>query len=196
VSAPRRTVGAAARRAALAVAVPLAGVVALAAAGCGVPADGPAAAVGAPAPAYAARTLAGEPVTLEALRGEVLLVNFWATWCPPCRREMPELQRIHEAYAPRGLRVLGVSLDDRGADGAVTAFTDELGITFTILRDPAGAAYSAFMLQGLPVTVLVDREGLIRWRYIGPIPDGDPGVRDAIEAALAAAVTRTPASSS
>src|SRR5690606_2860792 len=110
-------------------------VLALAAA-CGGPADYRPVATGDRAPDYAAATLAGDTISLEGLRGQAVLVNSGATWCPPCREEMPELQALEDEYGPRGLRVVGVSIDGRGAEDAVRSFLEDYGIAFTILHDP------------------------------------------------------------
>src|SRR5690606_9627000 len=88
-------------------------------------------AIGDVAPDYGAPTLGGDTIRLESLRGSPVLLNVWATWCPPCREEMPALQELHERYADRGLRVVGVSVDSRGAEAAIRQFLDEGGLTFT-----------------------------------------------------------------
>lgn len=140
--------------------------------------------VGATAPEYAARTLDGDTVSLAELRGQAVLLNVWATWCPPCRKEMPDLQRLHERYEARGLRVVGVSIDAPGADAAVHDFLAEFGITYTILRDPEDRISSLLQSPGVPVTLLIDAGGIVRWRHLGPVTSEDPGLVSAIEAAL------------
>jgi cytochrome c biogenesis protein CcmG, thiol:disulfide interchange protein DsbE len=139
---------------------------------------------GTEAPDYHAVTLDGEPVSLAELRGEVVLLNVWATWCPPCRKEIPELQALHETYGVRGLRVVGVSGDAAGTDGMVRRFADQFGVTYDVLRDPAERATSVFAFQGIPGTVLIDRAGTIVWRHLGPVTAEDPGLLAALEAAL------------
>jgi peroxiredoxin len=127
--------------------------------------------VGSRAPRYAAATLAGDTVRLEDLREEVVLVNVWATWCRPCVREMPALQRLHEAMASEGLRVVAVNVDnaDFGADppAMVRSFVSEHGLTFDILLDPANRIESVFQVAGLPMTFVIDRKGRIRQRVMG-----------------------------
>src|SRR5207245_60725 len=91
---------------------------------------------GALAPPLRLPALQGAEVDLESYRGHVVLVNFWATWCPPCVEEMPSLERLHRALAGEGLVVLGVSIDDDGA--ALEAFVRRAGVTFPIVRDPGG----------------------------------------------------------
>jgi len=144
----------------------------------------PPGAVGTRAPDYAAPTLDGDTVSLAGLRGEAVLLNIWATWCPPCRKEMPDLQALHEEFGPRGLTVLGVSIDAAGADDTVREFLAEHGITYTILRDPGEKITAAFPAQGVPVTVLLDTDGVVRWRHLGPVTADNPVLREATEKAL------------
>jgi cytochrome c biogenesis protein CcmG, thiol:disulfide interchange protein DsbE len=152
-------------------------------AGCG-PVEGAPGSIGQPAPSYEAPSAAGDVVALADLRGEVVLLNIWATWCPPCRIEMPHLQALHEELAPEGLRIVGVSVDSEGSRRAVDRFTEDLGIEFLILRDPGERVAHVFGAYGVPFNVLIDREGIIRWRHSGPVTAQDPGLRAALEAAL------------
>ncbi|MBI4408791.1 MAG: TlpA family protein disulfide reductase [Gemmatimonadetes bacterium] len=147
-------------------------------------AGGAEAGVGEPVPEYGALSLVGDSVSLAELRGSAVLLNVWATWCPPCRREMPELQALHERNATRGLRVVGVSIDARGADDLVEDFLDEYGITYAIWRDPDERVASAFAIQGVPATILIDRAGIVRWRRLGPISAEDPALVEALEEVL------------
>ena len=124
------------------------------------------------APSYAARTLEGDTLDLESLRGRAVLLNVWATWCKPCVREMPALQRVHELLEPEGLSIVAVSVDnaalglgDPGRD--VAAFVEEYGITFTVLLDPESRVESAFQVMGLPMTFLIDRDGRVRQKILG-----------------------------
>ena len=141
-------------------------------------------AVGSRAPEYAAPSAAGDTVSLTDLEGEVVLLNIWATWCPPCRIEMPHLQALHEELGSEGLRVVGVSVDSRGAAGAVDRFTGDLGVEFLILRDPSERISHLFGAYGVPFNALIDREGIVRWRHSGPVTADDPALRAALEAAL------------
>ena len=124
-------------------------------------------AAGDPAPAYAAADLSGDTLSLSALRGQAVLLNVWATWCAPCRHEMPGLQALHERYAGRGLRVVGVSVDTRGSDDPIRRFVDEFGISFTILFDPADAVSRRFRINAVPETFLIDAQGRIVHHWIG-----------------------------
>lgn len=142
--------------------------------------------VGDTAPAYAAPSLSGDTVSLAQLRGSVVLLNVWATWCIPCRKEMPELQALHTENAARGLRILGVSVDEAGSDEVIREFTGELGITYTILRDPSERVSNTFAIIGVPASYLIDRQGKIVWKHLGPFTRTDPGLTKALRSALAA----------
>lgn len=136
------------------------------------------------APPFEATDLEGETVALEDFRDEVVLLNIWATWCPPCREEMPDLQHLHEEFGDDGLRVVGVSIDGRGSDEGVRHFLEEYGIDFLILRDPSDQVSRTFGARGVPTTFLIDREGVIRWRHLGPVTQDDPRLRDALQETL------------
>lgn len=128
--------------------------------------------IGDAAPTFAATPVgAGADSTrLAALAdyaGEVVLLNIWATWCGPCRVEMPSMQRLQEQLGPRGLRIVAVSVDDPGASGKIRAFADELGLTFTLLHDPSKAIERTYQTTGVPETFLIGRDGTIRRRSIG-----------------------------
>lgn len=123
--------------------------------------------VGSRAPAFRAVDLrSGRPVALSDYRGEVLLVNVWATWCAPCRLEMPSMERLHRKLAGTGFRILAVSVDQDGAD-MVMAFVNELGLTFDILHDQPGAVQGIYQTTGVPESFLLDRDGMIVKKVIG-----------------------------
>ena len=142
--------------------------------------------VGAPAPAYRTVSLAGDSVSLAAQRGNVVLLNIWATWCHPCRTEIPELQAIHARYQARGLALIGVSVDADGSDDAIRAFMTDFRMTYPIWRDPDERVSTQFLVIGVPATFLIDRTGVLRWRKTGPIQPGDSSLSAAIESALGA----------
>jgi len=122
------------------------------------------------APAYSAVTLDGDTVDLAQLRGRVVLLNVWATWCTPCVREMPALQRLYERHEADGLSVVAVSVDGStpGLGAAnVSEFVNDLDVTFTILLDPSGSIEETFRVRGLPTTFVIDREGRIREKVLG-----------------------------
>jgi len=129
--------------------------------------------VGRMAPDYAGASLAGDTTRLSDLRGKVILLNVWATWCRPCLKEMPALQRLHDQLAADGFTVLAVSVDNVNfALGdpaeAVRAFVHDNAITFPVLLDPTNRIENAYPVHGLPMSYLIDRDGRIRGRYLGP----------------------------
>ncbi len=119
---------------------------------------------GAPAPDFTLQDLQGRQLTLSDLRGSFVLVNFWATWCGPCRVEMPALQSRFERYSP-DLRVVAVNFDE--PQDTVQAFADELGLTFDILLDPGAKVQDLYRIRGYPTSIFVDREGIIQIVHIG-----------------------------
>jgi peroxiredoxin len=117
-------------------------------------------------PDFTLRTLDGSTLGAEELRGRVTVVNFWATWCPPCRIEIPALQSIHEDYADEGLVVLGISTD-AGGEGAVRPFLEERGVTYPVALADNAVRRAFGGITALPTTFIVDREGVIRHRVFG-----------------------------
>ena len=122
---------------------------------------------GAPAPDFAYPTLEGDTIALSDLRGEVVLLNIWATWCPPCVREMPSMQRLYEMLGDQGLRIVAVSVDAPGALGDVRTFVHEYGLEFDILLNPGGGIQDTYGVTGMPTTWLIDRDGRIRRKVLG-----------------------------
>ena len=118
------------------------------------------------APEFHLTTLAGEPVSREALRGKVVLVNFWATWCPPCRLEMPGFQKIYDRKHDQGFTILGVATD-AASTAEESSFLRERGITYPVAM-ANGEAVSAFgNVNTLPTSFLIDRDGRIRYEVRG-----------------------------
>ena len=115
------------------------------------------------APSPALREVKG----IDDYTGEVVLLNIWATWCGPCRIEMPSMQRLQERLGPKGLRIVAVSVDDPGQAGAIRRFAQELGLTFELLHDPTKAIERTYQTTGVPETFLIGRDGTIRRRSIG-----------------------------
>lgn len=134
------------------------------------------------APAYGAVSLDGDSVALASLAGRPVLLNVWATWCPPCREEMPALQELHDRYDERGLAVVAVSLDASAADAA--AFARELGLTLRLLHDPAGRVTRTFRTTGVPETFLIGADGRIVRRWIGAFDPLADDVIASVEGAL------------
>jgi cytochrome c biogenesis protein CcmG/thiol:disulfide interchange protein DsbE len=150
-------------------------------------------AVGDPAPAYAAVTLVGDRAGIGAMHGDVVLLNIWATWCEPCRREMPTLESLARAYASRGVRVVGVSIDDSGSEERINRFLGEHGITFEIWRDPDAVVSRAFQTRGVPETFLIDREGRIAAHWIGGVDAPAARLRQTVERVAGASASARPA---
>jgi peroxiredoxin len=140
--------------------------------------------VGKAAPAYRAVSASGDSVSLAALRGKPVLLNVWATWCHPCRDEIPELQQIYERYRDRGLEMVGVSVDAAGQEEAIRAFGHQYGMTYPVWRDPDEIVSATFLVVGVPATFLIDRAGIVRWKKTGPIQGADSSLVAAIERAL------------
>lgn len=126
--------------------------------------------VGAPVPAYEVVTYAGDTVRVGAGgRGPVTLLNVWATWCIPCRKEFPALDTLHRRYAARGLRVVGVSVDVGGSDQRVQGSARDLGGTFPIARDADGVIQERFRTIGVPESYLIGADGTLLWRHPGDL---------------------------
>lgn len=140
--------------------------------------------VGKPAPAYAGQTLAGDSVTLASLRGRTVLLNVWATWCTPCRTEIPALQRLHDRFGANGLEVVGVSVDADDDEDKIRSFMIDFRMTYPVWRDPAERVSATFLVIGIPATFLVGPDGTLLFRHIGPVTDTDPKLLAAIEQGL------------
>lgn len=112
------------------------------------------------------RLSGGAPIALSALRGEVVLVNFWATWCKPCEDEMPAMQRLYGALHDEGFQLLAVSVDDE--PGVVVEFNDRLALTFPILMDTDKRVALVYQTYRFPESFLVGRDGRVVERYVGP----------------------------
>ena len=140
--------------------------------------------VGAPAPAYSSVTLDGDSVSLASLRGKPVLLNVWATWCHPCREEIPVLETLHEQYKARGLELIGVSVDAEGEAGKIRDFAREFRMTYPIWHDPAERVSTTFLIVGVPTTFLIGKAGTLRWRRTGPVHANDTTLMKAIEQEL------------
>lgn len=124
--------------------------------------------VGQPAPDVTLKTLAGDLVSLTDFRGQPVLINFWATWCAPCRLEMPSLVQAYEAHKADGFVILAVNLTAQDSIADVQAFVEEFKMTFPVLLDETGeVADILYQLRGLPTSVFVDRDGRIARVHIG-----------------------------
>ena len=123
--------------------------------------------VGSRAPDFPAVDLAtGQPMTFERYQGQVVLLNVWATWCEPCRVEMPSMERLHRRFAGTDFKVVAVSVDKDGPD-VVRRFVEELGLTFDVLHDQTADIQRVYQTTGVPESWVIDRHGVIIKKVIG-----------------------------
>lgn len=139
--------------------------------------------VGHLAPDFLLATLDGREVRLSDYRGHVVFLNFWATWCGPCKVEMPAMERLYREFRPRGFAILAVSTDAEGAE-VTKPFRDALGLSFTIAHDPDMIVGRLYGVRTLPVTFLVNREGVITHQVFGARDWEDPEARSGIRKLL------------
>jgi peroxiredoxin len=125
-----------------------------------------------------------DTVSLEDYRGSVTLVNIWATWCLPCRDEMPSMETLYDSLATRGFRIAAVSIDE-GSPEDVVAFAQKLGLTFDILHDRDGTIQQLYQTTGVPESFLLDRRGILVKRVIGAHDWSSPANRSTVERLLA-----------
>jgi peroxiredoxin len=138
-----------------------------------------------PAPSFHAIDLATrDSVSLEDYRGSVTLVNIWATWCLPCRDEMPSMQTLYDSLSTRGFRIAAISIDE-GSPEDVTAFAKKFGLTFDILHDRSGQVERLYQTTGVPESFLLDRRGVLVKRVIGAHDWSSPANVGAVERLLA-----------
>lgn len=120
------------------------------------------------APDFVLKSAAGTNLRLSEYRGDVVMINFWATWCGPCRQEMPLLDDLYNRYQRVGFNLLGVNIDDDS--GRAMQMVDELGVTFPVLFDEKKEVSKLYQVQAMPVTILVDRHGTVRHVHHGYKP--------------------------
>jgi peroxiredoxin len=127
---------------------------------------------GAEAPDFELNTLAGETIKLSDYRGKKVILNFWATWCPPCKAEMPHMQNFYEEYNDQGVEILAVNLTnmDKGEE-EVQKFVDEYGLTFTIPMDEEGFAGTTYQAFTIPTSYILDENGVITKKIVGPMDE-------------------------
>jgi len=133
---------------------------------------------GAPAPAFTLAARDGGKLSLADLKGQVVMINFWATWCGPCRQEMPLLAQLHDQYEPLGFTMLGVNVEPDSA--AAVAWLKGVPVTFPILFDTDSAVAGSFGVEGMPSSVLVDRNGQVRYIHRGYKPGDEAKYADMI----------------
>lgn len=144
-------------------------------AGCSREKAQPQAREGNPAPDFTLRDLAGREVRLADLRGKVVLVNFWATWCPPCREEIPSMVGLNRAMAGKPFQMLAVSIDEGGKQ-AVEAYLAKAGAALPVLLDTEKKIGKRYGITGVPETFVIDRQGVILKKVVGPLAWDDPTV--------------------
>jgi peroxiredoxin len=143
--------------------------------------------VGSDAPGFLASTIDTPPRTksLSNYRGEVVLLNIWATYCIPCRTEMPSIEALYKDLGPKGLKVVAVSVDQPGFEQQIRDFVKEYKLSFDILYEPTGAIESIYRTTGVPETFVIGRDGIIHKKWISADDWNSPGNRTLIEQLLA-----------
>lgn len=134
------------------------------------------------APDFTLPTIDGKTVTLSELRGQVVYVDFWATWCPPCRKSFPWMQKMHDRYAKTGLKIIAISLD--GKRELIDDFLKSNPVSFTIAHDPKGESADAYKLIGMPSSYIIDRHGNIQQSHAGFRNDDKDKLEAQIKAVL------------
>jgi cytochrome c-type biogenesis protein len=139
--------------------------------------------VGKPMPAYSAEMLDGSTFDVAGERGNVLFLNLWATWCGPCRYEIPELEKLHADHARQRFKVIGVSVDE-GGDQVVREFVAEEKVNYPIVLDPQGRLSVLLDTNILPTSVIVDRTGRVVWKKFGVVSTRDEEMLRVLDQAL------------
>ena len=135
------------------------------------------------APDFTVETLEGESVQLSDFRGKVVLVNLWATWCPPCQAEMPAMQRMYVEYKEQGFTILAVNMTYQDSPSAIAPFAKDNNLTFPILLDKSGSVAKGYQLRSLPSSFFIDRFGIVQEVVIGG-PMAEALLRTRIESLL------------
>jgi cytochrome c biogenesis protein CcmG/thiol:disulfide interchange protein DsbE len=134
-------------------------------------------------PDYTAKLLDGSEFNVAKERGNVVFLNLWATWCGPCRYEIPELEKLHKDHASSKFKVVGVSVDE-GGDQLVRDFVNEQKMTYPVALDPEGRLAEMLETTILPTSIILDREGKVVWKHFGVVTVSDPEMTKALETAL------------
>jgi thiol-disulfide isomerase/thioredoxin len=137
---------------------------------------------GAPAPAFQLSSSAGKQVSLDSLKGKIVLVNFWASWCGPCRKEMPVLEQLNRQYHNKGVALLGVNVEPDSA--AATDWLKATPVSFPILFDVDSKVSKLYQVEGMPNTVILDRKGNVRYIHRGYQPGAENEYLDQIRALI------------
>ena len=134
------------------------------------------------APDFALKSSTGENLRLSEYRGDVVMINFWATWCGPCRQEMPLLDELYSRYNRVGFNLLGVNIDDDSR--RAMQMVEELGVNFPVLFDASKEVSKLYEVEAMPVTVIVDRQGTVRYVHHGYKPGYEDKYLDQIRSLL------------
>lgn len=139
--------------------------------------------VGQPAPDFALKDASGKKISLSDYKGRVVMINFWATWCPPCRQEMPSMESLFQEYNKKGFEILAVSSDSQ-AEKIVKPFMEFYELTFSALMDIDGSVHSLYGVTSIPTTYIVDKNGNIAQKFMGPRDWKDKNIKNMIEKLL------------
>jgi thiol-disulfide isomerase/thioredoxin len=137
---------------------------------------------GAPGPAFQLNSNSGKPISLADLKGQIVLVNFWASWCGPCRQEMPILEQLNRQYRNKGVTLIGVNVEPDSA--AANAWIKATPVSFPILYDVDSKVSKLYEVQGMPNTVILDRKGIVRYIHRGYSPGAENEYLDQIRALI------------
>ena len=139
------------------------------------------------APDFTTKTVSGKPLSLKSLRGKVVLLDYWATWCGPCRMATPTMQSLNKQFGSHGLRVVGMSVDDSSSVAQIKPFVKTMGITYTVTASPLanGRAQAAYNARAIPAQYLIDKKGIVRWSQMGFSPYEGPELAARIRKLLA-----------
>ena len=128
---------------------------------------GPADLIGKPAPLFTGETMTGEVVNLEELKDRVVVVDFWATWCPPCRQAIPKVQAVSRRFENDPVTVLGLNLDQEATPEQIAEFLKKYEITFSQILDPVGNVKKKYGVRGIPCSIVIDKKGIVRNVHLG-----------------------------
>jgi len=135
--------------------------------------------VGGPAPDFTLKSRSGENIKLSEQRGDVVMINFWASWCAPCRQEMPLLEELHDRYADLGFTLLGVNVEEDSS--AALGLLKEIPVTFPVLFDSRNDVSKRYNVVAMPTTVILDRDGTVRYVHKGYLPGYEDEYRKQIK---------------
>ena len=136
------------------------------------------------APDFTLKSLEGSNLRLDEYKGQVVLINFWATWCGPCRQELPLLDRIHRRYQDAGFAVLGINVEGVDKTDEARAMISKAGVTFPVLVDEGQKISELYALEAMPTSVVVDRDGVVRYVHLGYKPGDEAKYVDKLKKLL------------